>query len=348
MATLHYDIELGGGYDAIGPKTLNASNDQKGGLVGDVLQRMLYVGPDGECDPRMQPSPAAARSSRPVELDRMREMFARQGMVDSRLNTRTIQAVAPRRPIQEAVREVVSGPRSNALMKDPICFAGGHGVVKGRTSCACLGLSSSAPSARYQTEWSRMHDETDHHRDDKGRIASEFWSMPNATSLALSMVQAKVLRPPPQRLPILVGRTAPCACSVLGPDLVQLVARAMEAEMRHTKTTSLLDRYANMGETLERLNRRAVDLVRNELLARARSDGVYQHLHNMATGQTPSTRTYDPIESRPVRNGRVEVMAQDFGVDRAKREHASRIINQFKREGLDESIAKFYTDAIHR
>jgi hypothetical protein len=338
-----YEIEGYGGADAEVITTLNGV-DLGGRLPGDVLTSLMYAAPDGTVNPALGRG-CDPRRDAPVDDAKVRALRDRGGVF--------ALAADPKALAREALRKHQHGVK----MRGPVAADDGGAysvdraparprysaasVVPRVTQCECKALQErsrrksrlrGAGNDAFQRFDRDMHGNDDRWFSDGDRVLNEFLDMANASTLAISMVRAGVLEAPTFPLPVLAGREAPCACSLLGPNLVHRIYLLVADDLERV----VIDRYnpadRSLGAALARLNRRAVEHFAADQKVWARGDSLVARARAMARNAANGAGSwqYEPLPAREPSKGRVTVLrGENGGVTEVKRQVATKIAARY-------------------
>jgi hypothetical protein len=343
MATFHpYAVEGYGGFDTATITTLNGM-DLGSRPAGDVLTEMMYAGPDGSVNPALYRGCDGPGTKQPVPADRLaalRDPSGRYALAADPKAIAHVQLEARRQellrkgPVQDASRvrvdHAAARPRYSAA-----------GVVPRVTPCECLriqrraveegGLQGNASTTRVRFERD-FHANDDRWFSDGNRVLFEFLDMANASTLSLALTRAGVLAPPPFPLRVLAGRSSPCACSLLGPELVHRAYQFLQEDLSRLEIDRFGPRDRTMGAVLARVNRRVTQYFAADQAMWAKGDGFVGRARAMAAHPTTRAGTwdYEPVPAtRPSRGRLTRLTGEDGGVTEVKRAVASRVAARY-------------------
>jgi len=364
MATLHpYEVDGYGGLDSEGVTTMNAL-DLNGRLAGDVLTNILYAAPSGEVHPALAsmysgagPN-AAGASHRPIDEAKLRALHyggegsgggERQGYaeeggdgphlgLDPKRVAKHYQQAYYARKAAAASRGGSGGggpatdayggarPEQEVLRPRGFYYGSARRVVHQRTPCECKALLASLPPA--DSPYLRdFYANDDRFFNDGARIMREFLDLPNASALAILLSREGVIAPPPMPLRTLAGREAPCACSLIGPEMVHRVYLFLQQDWER----AVVSRYApgdrSMGAVLARFNRRVADYFAADDALRSADETHVERARAMARGEAGAgTWDYEPVPAKRIGMGRVTLLShENAGVTENKRAHAEEL-----------------------
>jgi hypothetical protein len=259
---------------------------------------------------------ADARMSAKADLRAQQEVTKRLGpIVDRGANVDRLAAMARAAPRYGAAR-----------------------VVWGVTRCECKAIQDrarmrSALKATDNENYARFlkdfHARDDRWFSDGDRVAYEFFDMANASTLAVSLVRAGVISPPRFPLPILQGREVPCACSLIGPELVHKIDRLLNDDWERFNIARLPPAARNLGAILGSYNARVVAHFEADDELQVRGQAFEARAQAMVTGDG-SSWDYNPLPAREPSNGRTNVvMDTDTQVTQLRREVAQNIAGRY-------------------
>lgn len=356
MATFRpYDGEGYGGLDTYEVTTLNGM-DLKGRLPGDVLQEILYAGPEGEIHPalgvgchptkvfsfepdeggggegkvRILPINTALKSIDEAKVRQLRRQYAlgadAKSVAKVDQNAHNARLFAQGSPVTDdyGVPNVPQVDQGGFVR-----YAGARSIVPHRTPCECKALIERAQlkfGMLYTTEYSRFirdfHGQDQRFFNDSDIIIQEFYGMPNATSLAIMLTNAGVIDSPPFPLRVCRGRDKPCACSVVGPELVNRIYYFLVDDWEHDAVFRKDPISNNIGNLLARYNERVAIYFSAEDHNRRLKQSQEQRVIDMATlkggkgGGNPGaagTWNFDPFPARQPGKGRVTHLVGELG-----------------------------------
>jgi len=340
-----YDIEGYGGSDRDAVTTLNGI-DLGNRLPGDVLTSMMYAAPDGSVHPALGRG-HLPRHSALVNEAKIRGISGR-GAVDpkavARQDLRAHQAaVAARGPVVPD-DDPVSGEAARAAEAARRPQYSAHQVVPRLTQCECKALQDRAMlQGRLRmtgTDEYNRYDRDLHANDrrwfsDRDRVLFEFLELANASTLAVGLAQVGVLEAPPFPLPVLAGRTAPCACSLLSPNLVHRIYLLLADDIERI----VIDRYdprdRNLGAALARLDKRVIEHFSADQRVWSRGEGLVARARTMAKNPAAGAGTwqYEPLVRRELSRGRTNVVDRQGNIARSagevKRQVAAKIAARY-------------------
>jgi hypothetical protein len=365
MATFRpYGIE--NGVDTHAVTTLNGI-DLKGRLAGDVLQEMMYAGPEGEihpglyrgCDPYKVVSVdddkvrvfAINKPLKTIDESKIRQQMKRNvlGADPKHVAKVDMRRDRPTHPVHDnyaaaggGLREAgVAGPAAAANVRYP----GANSIIPHVTSCACKDILSRAAlkyGEHYTTHYSRFirdfHSLDQRYFNDTDIIVQEFFGMPNASTLAILLSRAGVIEPPPFPLRVCAGRREPCACSVLGPEMVKRIYFFLLDDWEHAAVDRLDPLQRNIGNVLSKFNLRVATFFDAQDYTRRLKQYQEQRVLDMAGlrggrgGDTGAAGTwdYDPLRAREPGRGRLTLLVgEDGGVTENKRRLAQKIAARY-------------------
>jgi hypothetical protein len=371
MATFRpYDGEGYGGLDVFEVKTLGGV-DLKGRLPGDVLQEVLYAGPQGEihpalsigCSPqklfsydqdndkiRILPinSPMPTVNEKKIRMLRAQDSTFALGADAKLVAKRDLNRYddSPGKP--QPVVDQYGVPNVPQVSQGGVVrYPGARAIVPHRTPCECKAYIERAALKYgdvYSTTYARFirdfHSMDQRFFNDSDIITQEFYGMPNASSLALMLVRAGVIESPPFPLRILRGRTEPCACSVLGPEMVNRVYYFLYDTWEHDSIFRNDPITNNLGNLLARYNERITLYFNGEDHNRRLKQSQEERVINMAKlkGQLLGSGNpgaagmwdYDPLPAREPGKGRLtRLVGETGGVTENKRLLAERTARKY-------------------
>jgi hypothetical protein len=343
MATFHpYAVEGYGSFDTRTITTLNGV-DLGSRPAGDVLTEMMYAGPDGSVNPALYRGCSGPGTKQPVPEDRLAALRDPSGRYALAADPKAIAHAQLESRRQELLRQgpVQDGSRvkvDNAPARPRYSAAG---VVPGVTPCECVriqqravldgGLQGNASSTRARFERD-FHANDPRWFSDGNRVLFEFLDMANASTLSLALTRAGVLAPPPFPLRVLAGRSSPCACSLLGPELVHRAYQYLQEDLERLAIDRYGPRDRTMGAVLAQLNRRVTEYFTADQAMWALGDGFVGRARAMA--EHPKTHAgtwdYEPLAAtRPSRGRLTKLTGEDGGVTEVKRAVASKVAARY-------------------
>lgn len=343
MATFHpYAVEGYGSFDTQTITTLNGI-DLGSRPAGDVLTEIMYAAPDGSVNPALYRGCDGPPTKVPVAEQKLLELRNPSGRYALAADPKAIahiqlearrQELLRKGPVQDESRVRVdnapSRPRYSAA-----------GVVAHVTPCECLrlqqravadgGLQGNASSTRARFERD-FHANDDRWFSDGNRVLFEFLDMANASTLSLALTRAGVLLPPPFPLRVLAGRKSPCACSLLGPELVHRAYQFLQEDLERLEIDRFGPKDRTMGAVLARINRRVTQYFVADQAMWAKGDGFVNRARAMATNPTTRAGTwdYEPLPAtRPSRGRLTRLTGEDGGVTEVKRAVAAKVAARY-------------------
>lgn len=212
---------------------------------------------------------------------------------------------------------------------------GASRVVPHVTRCECKPIQDrarmrsalkSTDNENYARFLKDFHGRDDRWFSDGDKLVYEFYDLANASTLAVSLTRAGVISPPPFPLPVLAGRDSPCACSLIGPELVHKIERLLLDDWERFSFARLPLSERNFGSALARYNARvAMHFDADDELQR-RGDAFSARAHAMAGADSGAgSWEYQPLPSREPGRGRFNVvMDPEGGVSELRRAIAER------------------------
>jgi len=371
MATFRpYDGEGYGGLDTYEVTTLNGM-DLKGRLPGDVLQEILYAGPEGEIHPALgvgchpdkifsyDPDPVDGRvrilpintPMKTVDEDKLRMLRSRfvlgadpKTVAKNDQNAQNARLFARGSPVTDDYG-VPNVPQVSA--GGPARYSGARSIIAYRTPCECKALIERAAlkfGRMYTTEYSRFvrdfHGQDQRFFNDSDIIIQEFYGMPNATSLAIMLAKAGVIESPPFPLRVCKGRDQPCACSVVGPELVNRIYYFLVDDWEHDAIYRKDPISHNIGNLLARYNERVMTFFSADDYNRRLLQSQEQRVIDMArlmgdrkgSGNPGAAGTwnYEPFPAREPGRGRLTLLRDEpGGVTENKRRLSEKIARRY-------------------
>jgi hypothetical protein len=309
-----FDPEGYGGLDRDAPTTLETL-DLGGRQAGDVLTSMLYTGPDGSVHPALGRG-CDPRQATPINEAKLRALRDPAGIFSL--------AVDPKAAARSALRErqaelAAGGPvKEDArvlLAPKPRPRYTSRTVIPRVTQCECKSLQDRARvrgslKGTHMDEYSRyerdLHANDDRWFSDGDRILYEFFELANASTLTIALVRAGVLEPPQFPLRVLAGRTAPCACSLLGPQLVHRAYQFFADDLERVFIDRYNPRDRSMGAVLARLNKRVTEHFAADQAQWALQDGDEARVRAMARNAETGAGSwqYEPLAAHLPSSGR--------------------------------------------
>jgi len=315
-----FDPEGYGGLDGDAPTTLETL-DLGGKQAGDVLTSMLYAAPDGTINPALGRG-CDPRQARPIDEAKLRALRDPDGVFSLAVDTKAVaRSTLKQRQAQLAeqgpIRDDAVDPQGLAPKPRPRYTS--RAVIPRVTQCECKSLQDRARirgslKGTQMDEYSRyerdLHANDDRWFSDGDRILYEFLELANASTLTIALVRAGVLEPPQFPLRVLAGRTAPCACSLLGPELVHRAYQYIADDLERV----FIDRYypkdRSMGAVLSRLNKRITEHFAADqsqwAIQNADETRVQAMARNAKTGA--ASWQYEPLAARLPSSGRTNTM----------------------------------------
>jgi hypothetical protein len=339
-----YDIEGYGGSDSQTITTLNGV-DLGSRLPGDVLTSLMYAAPDGSvnpalgkgCDPRRAAPVDEARAAALRDPTGVYALAADPKAVARsalRAHQAKVNARGPVAPDDGGRFDAATSPARRPPYSS-------RSVVQGVTRCECQALQERArQQGRLRmagTDLYHRYDRDLHGNDrrwfsDRDRVLFEFLDMANASTLAVTLTQAGVLEAPQFPLKVLAGRTAPCACSLLGPNLVHRAYLFVADDVERI----VIDRYnpedRSMGAALAKLNRRVVAQFVGDQGVWSRGDALVERARAMAKDPSAGAGSwsYEPLAAREPSRGRTNLVSgNDANVGEVKRAVATKIAARY-------------------
>lgn len=391
MATFRpYDGEGYGGLDTYESTTLNGM-DLKGRLPGDVLQEILYAGPEGEIHPalgvgchpskifsydaeeggkvRILPINTPMKTVDEAKARQLRTQFVlgadSKAVAKMDQNAHNAKLFAQGSPVTDdyAVRHVPQVAQGGVVR-----YPGARSIVPYRTPCECKALIQRAelkfgrnPSAEHLVQYLRdFHGQDQRYFNDSDIIIQEFYGMPNATSLAIMLTKAGVIDSPPFPLRVCKGRDKPCACSVVGPELVNRIYYFLVDDWEHDSIFQKDPIGHNIGNLLARYNERVTIYFSADDYNRRLKQSQEQRVIDMArlmgdrkgSGNPGAAGTwnFDPFPAREPGKGRVTHLVGELGgVPENKRLLSEKIAKRYgfklMPDGrlIDETLPEAYT-----
>lgn len=343
MATFHpYAVEGYGGFDSNTITTLDAV-DLRGRRPGDVLTEIMYAGPDGAVNPALYRGCDGTEGGRrrPVPEDRLAALRSPSGPYALAVDPKAVAHAQLEARRQQRLRE---GPVSDASTVAHPAPArprySAASVVPHVTPCECLRLQRRAAmdgGLNGDTSSVRARFEKDFHGNDRrwfsdgNRLLYEFLDMANASTLSLTLSRAGVLAPPPFPLRVLAGRSSPCACSLLGPELVHRAYQYLLEDLERLEIDRYGPRDRTVGAVLARLNRRVAEYFKADQAMWAKGDRFVDRARAMAgPRQGAGTWDYEPLAAtRPSRGRVTRLVAEPAGVTEVKRAVASKVAARY-------------------
>lgn len=361
MATFRpYGIE--NGVDTHAVTTLNGI-DLKGRLAGDVLHEMMYAGPNGEINP------ALYRGCDPYKVVTMDDDKVRLFAINKPLKTIDItpkirQQITsnhlgsdPKQTAKTDLRAHMSS--SSAVVKDNyehakgkretvafnIRYPGANTIVANLTPCGCKDILSRAAMKygdHYTTHYASFirdfHHMDQRYYNDTDIIVQEFFGMANASTLAIVLARAGVIEPPPFPLRVCAGRREPCACSLIGPDMVKRIYLFLLDDWEHAAVDRLDPLQRNIGNVLAKFNLRVASFFNAQDYTRRLKQHQEQRVLDMAGlrggkgGDTGAAGTwdYEPVPAREPGKGRLTLLlGENGGVTENKMRMAQKIAARY-------------------
>jgi hypothetical protein len=346
MATFYaYDVEAYGGTDR-DSHSLMSSLDLGGRLPGDVLHEMMYAAPDGSVSKALYAGCTPPGPGKTIDEDKLKLLRNPHGRFALAADPRMTAKAYLRAEIKEQRGKDMDGivadsyrsttlPASQQRMTR---YAGATKVVPHMTPCECRAIIQKADVRRgenYTDSQSRylrdFHARDQRYFNDGDRITQEFYDLANASTLAISLVRAGVIMSPPSPLVVLAGRTEPCACSVLGPEMVHRVYLLMYDHMERIAVDRQDPLNRNIGSVLASLNKQVVDHFSGEDYNRNVTQDRQQRVMDIARRATDAGNWgYNPMPRRDPSNGRVTVLTGELGgVPEQKRGLATKLAARY-------------------
>lgn len=345
MATFHpYEVEGYGGLDTEGATTLDRL-DLGGRLAGDVLTDILYASPEGEVHPalaRMNGS-SGARGARPINEAKLLELHRSHGASSS--HVAGILGLDPKRVAKEyqtryyaQQQAVVSDdayagarPEREAVRPRGFYYAAARRIIPHVTPCECKTLIAAAQEGQGSAFHRDFFARDDRFFNDGPRILREFYGMANATSLSILLAREGVIAPPPVPPRVLAGREEPCACSVLGPEMVHRIYLFLREDWERAVVSRFAPEDRSMGAVLARFNRRVVEHFAADDALRSVGEAHRERAEAMARGAADAgTWSYEAKPARLPGRGRLTLRTHETGgVSENRRAHAHEVAARF-------------------
>jgi hypothetical protein len=350
MATFYaYDVEGYGGLDRDAP-TLMSSLDLGSRLPGDVLHEMMYAAPDGSVSKALYAGCTPPGPGKTIDEDKIKMLRNPHGRFALAADPRmTAKAYLVSEAKAQRSKEMASST-GGAVVSDaykvavPAAqqrftrYSGATKVVPHMTPCECKSIIHKANVRRgdnYTDNQSRylrdFHARDQRYFNDGDRITQEFYDLANASTLAISLVRTEVIMAPPSPLVVLAGRSEPCACSVLGPEMVHRIYLLMYDHMERIAVDRQDPLDRNMGAVLTSLNKQVVEHFSGEDYNRNVAQDRQQRVLDMAK-RTPDAGNWDynPMPRRDPSKGRVTTLVGELGgVPEQKRGLATRLAARY-------------------
>jgi hypothetical protein len=336
-----YDPEGYGGTDRDGVTTLDRL-DLGGRMPGDVLTSIMYAGADGSVNPALSRG-CEPRKAAPIDEERLRSLVRPSGGYDLGADPKALARTHLRQYQTELSQRgpVAPDPADESLRPRARPRYTSRSVIPHVTQCECKSLQDRA-RVRGSLKGTQMDEYTRYERDlharddrwfsDGDRILYEFLDMANASTLSIALIKAGVLEPPSFPLRVLAGRQAPCACSMLGPNLVHRMYMYVADDLERVFVERYNPQDRTMGATLARLNKRVTEHFAADQSAWAREDSHEARVRAMARNAETGAGSwqYEPLPAHLPSKGRVLPFTGDNeSVDPLKRNVAAKIAARY-------------------